>query len=170
MARDEMRRIGSNGLAQLGSMFTLVIGIFLMGLLLLFLIRIQRGLLGLVLAGVAVILMIYWMREIRQLVKREFGTEESPKKIWTCDVLESDTKVTVVAEVPGPVEDVKVNLKTKSLSIIGGGRFKQKVKLPKGLTLINTSYLNGILTVNLKRLSSTNKSTTERDHQRYKDN
>ena len=107
---------------------------------------------------------------MRQLVKREFGTEKPPKKIWTCDVLEADTKVTVVAEVPGPVEDVKVNLKTKSLSIIGGGRFKQKVKLPKGLTLINTSYLNGILTVNLKRLSSTNKSTTERDPQRYKDN
>ena len=80
MARDRIRRIGSNDLAQIGSMFTLVIGIFLMGLLLLFLIRIQRGLLGLVLAGVAVILMIYWMREIRQLVKKEFQATKPPKR------------------------------------------------------------------------------------------
>jgi HSP20 family molecular chaperone IbpA len=170
MARDGMRRIGSNGLAQVGSMFTLVIGMFLMGLLLLFLIRIQRGLLGLVLAGVATILMIYWMREIRQLVKKEFQATKSPKKTWTCDVFEADTKVTVVAEVPGPVEDIKVNLKTKSLSIIGGGRFKQKVKIPKGLALINTSYLNGILTINLKRLSSMSKNSPERDSLRSKDN
>ncbi len=170
MARDGMRRIGSNDLAQVGSMLALVIGIFLMGLLLLFLIRIQRGLLGIVLAGIAVILMIYWMREIRQIVKAEFGATKSPKKTWTCDVFEADTKVTVIAEVPGPVEDVKVDLKTKSISIIGGGSFKQKVKLPKGLTLISTSYLNGILTVNLKRISSINNSSAERDPQTSKDN
>jgi len=170
MVRDGMRRIGSNDLAQVGSMLALVIGIFLMGLLLLFLIRIQRGLLGIVLAGIAVILMIYWMREIRQIVKVEFGATKSPKKTWTCDVFEADTKVTVIAEVPGPVEDVKVDLKTKSISIIGGGSFKQKVKLPKGLALISTSYLNGILTVNLKRLSNIDKSSAKRDPQTSKDN
>jgi|TARA_B100001964_G_scaffold26769_1_gene26658 HSP20 family molecular chaperone IbpA len=170
MARDRIRRIGSNDLAQIGSMFTLVIGIFLMGLLLLFLIRIQRGLLGLVLAGVAVILMIYWMREIRQLVKKEFQATKPPKKTWTCDVFEADTKVTVVAEVPGPAEDVKVNLKTNSLSIIGGGKFKQKIKISKGLALINTSYLNGVLTVNLKRLSNMNKNSPGRDSLNSKDN
>jgi len=170
MARDRIRKIGSKDLTQVGSMFTLIIGIFLMGLLLLFLIRVQRGLLGLVLVGVAAILMIYWMREIRQLVKKEFQATKSPKKTWTCDVFEADTKVTVVAEVPGPVEDVKVDLKTKSLSIIGGGSFKQKIKIPKGLALINTSYINGILTVNLKRLSSMNKSGPERDSLESKDN
>lgn len=170
MARDGIRRIGSNDLAQVGSMFALIIGIFLMGLLLLFLIRIQRGLLGLVLAGIAVILMIYWMREIRKIVKAEFGSTKTPKKTWTCDVFEADTKVTVIAEVPGPVEDVKVDLKSKSLSIIGGGKFKQRVKLPKGLALISTSYLNGILTVNLNRMSPLNKSSAERDPQSSTDN
>lgn len=152
------------------SVLVFIVGIFLMGMLMLFLVRIQRGLIGLLLAGVATILMIYWMREIKQLAKQEFKTAKSMKKKWTYDIIESDSTVKVIAEVPGPVEEVKVDYKNKSISIFGGAKFKKKVSLPKDLSLIGTSYLNGILTIDLQRLKNISKNDPKRDSISFKDN
>lgn len=170
MNKDGFRIIGSKEITKMVSLLVFIIGIFLMGLLMLFLIRIQRGLLGFLLAGVAAVLMIYWMREIKQIAKNEFVISKSLKKKWTYDVLENDSTITVIAEVPGPVEDVKVNLNKKSVSILGGGSFKKKVSLPGGLSLIGTSYLNGILTINLRRLKSISENNPKRDSANSKGN
>jgi HSP20 family molecular chaperone IbpA len=152
------------------SVLVLIIGIFLMGMLMLFLIRIQRGLLGLLLAGVATILMIYWMREIKQIAKQEFKISKTMKKTWNYDIIETDSTVTIIAEVPGPVEDVKVAHKNKSISITGGAKFKKKVSIPRNLSLIGTSYLNGTLTINLQRLNNISENNPKRDSISFKDN
>ncbi|MFC1755306.1 hypothetical protein ACFL96_18275, partial [Thermoproteota archaeon] len=93
MSKDGFRIIGSKDITKMVSLLVFIIGIFLMGLLMLFLIRIQRGLLGFLLAGVAAVLMIYWMREIKQIAKNEFATSKSLKKKWTYDVLENDSTI-----------------------------------------------------------------------------
>ena len=140
-----------------------------MGVLMLFLIRIQRGLLGLLLAGITGALMIYWMREIKNMTKNEFKTAKTRKKKWNYDFLESDSTITLIAEVPGPIEDVKVNLNKKTISIIGGGSFKKKVSIPSGLSLISTSYLNGVLTINLRRIKNISENKPKSDSFSFED-
>ncbi|MFQ6134335.1 MAG: hypothetical protein ACE5KU_00780 [Nitrososphaerales archaeon] len=169
MAKNGVPRVRVSDMADIASMFVFVVGLFLIGILLLFLIRVQRGLLGLILAGLAAALMIYWMREIRQIVRGEFEAIQPSKKKWTYDVLEGKDMVTVVAEVPGPAEDVRVELRDRSLAIFGGQSFKKKVSVPKGLTLIDTSYVNGILNVRLSRLRKAGEDSPRGDPLRFGD-
>lgn len=169
MAKNGVPRVRVSDMADIASMFVFVVGLFLIGILLLFLIRVQRGLFGLILAGLAAALMIYWMREIRQIVRGEFEPIQPSKKKWTYDVLEGKDTVTVVAEVPGPAEDVKVELRGRSLAIFGGQSFKKKVSVPKGLTLIDTSYVNGILNVRLSRLRKASEDSPKGDPLRFRD-
>lgn len=168
MSSDGAPRVRGNYINDIASMFVLVTGVFLIGVLLLFLIRVQRGLLGLILAGLAAALVIYWMREIRQMVKGEFEAAPPAKK-WTYDIIEGNDLVTFVAEVPGPTEEVKVELRDKSLAVFGGEGFKKKVAVPKGLILDDTSYVNGILNVRLNRLRGTDEDRAKKDQLRSRD-
>ena len=169
MVKRSLPRVRRGDMVDLSSMVVFVVGLFMIGVLLLFLIRAQRGLFGLILAGVAAALMIYWMREIRQMVKGEFGSIQTAKKKWTYDVLEGKDVVTVVAEVPGPAEDVNVQLKVRSLIILGGQSFKKKVSVPKDLTLSDTSYVNGILNVRLNKLRRSSEDSPKGDPLRFRD-
>jgi HSP20 family protein len=159
----------SNYLADVASMFILVAGVFLVGVLLLFLVRVQRGLLGLILAGLAAALVVYWMREIRQMMKKELGPGQTAKK-WNYDILEGKNIVTFVAEVPGPIENIKVEIREGSLTVFGGEDFKKKVKIPKGLRLFDISYVNGVLNVRLSRATEAGEdSSPKKDQLRYRD-
>lgn len=157
VALDRFEKMGRNDasrrakdMAEVASMAIFILGLFLIGILLLFLIRVQRGLLGLILAGLAAALTVYWLTEIRRMVK---GGSESkpPSKKWTYDIIEGKEAVTVVAEVPGPAENVKVELRGGSLTILGGESFKKKVSVSKDLRLGDSSYVNGVLNVRLKK-------------------
>ncbi len=169
MVKNSVPRVRAKDMADIASMFVFVVGLFLIGVLLLFLIRVQRGLFGLILAGVAAALMIYWMREIRQIVKGEFEPMQDSKKKWTYDILEGKDMVTIVADVPGPNENVKVELRKKSLTIFGGQSFKKKVSVPKELSIIDTSYVNGILNVRLSRMKRANEDSSKGDPLRSRD-
>ncbi|MCL5317852.1 MAG: Hsp20/alpha crystallin family protein [Thaumarchaeota archaeon] len=162
MSDNRAPQASNNYLADVVSMFILVAGVFLVGVLLLFLVKVQRGLLGLILAGLAAALVVYWLREIRQMMKKELGPGQTAKK-WNYDILEGKDNVTFVAEVPGPIEDIKVELRDGSLTIFGGDGFKKKVSIPKGLSLIDISYVNGVLNVRLSRAKETREDSPRRD-------
>jgi HSP20 family protein len=162
MANNPPPQMGNSYMVNVASVFMLVSAVFIIGVLLLFLVRVQRGLLGLVLGGLAAALVIYWMREFRQMVKGEVETAQPTKK-WTYDVLEGAETVTFVAEIPGPAEEIRVELRSRSLAVFGGQGFKKKVAVPEGLTLTETSYLNGILNVRMSRHRAANEDGANKD-------
>lgn len=136
----------------------LIIGVIVIGVILMLLVKVQRGLLGIVLAALASGLLIYWLREVRGIVKQEFSSTGVPraKPEWNYDLLEMKDEVTLVADVPGPKEEIKVQLEGEKLEIRGGNNFFKTVTLPKILNILNTNYLNGVLEVKLKRETSKN--------------
>jgi len=140
---------------ETASLTILVIGVLVIGILLVFMIRIQRGLLGVILAGVATALLLYWLREIRRTVKKEWLGETPPSKSeWTYDLVDRGAEIAVIAEVPGPEDQISVKIVDHSLEIRGGENFFQQVKLPKDVEAPETTYNNGVLQVILKRKQS----------------
>jgi len=133
-------------------MMVFVLGMLMIGILLIFIIRVQRGLLGLILGGLAAGLMIYWMREVRGVIRKELGPQQVVRREWTYDMLKDRDTVRIIADVPGPAETVRVELDDGSLKIFGGQGFRKKVSVPRGLTVAEMSYLNGILNVKLSRV------------------
>lgn len=134
----------------------LIIGVIVIGVIIMLLVKVQRGLLGIVLAALASGLLIYWLREVRGIVKQEFSSDgvTRSKPEWEYDLLEMKDEVTLVADVPGPKEEIKVQLDGEKLEIRGGNNFFKTVTLPKILNILNTNYLNGVLEVKLKRKAS----------------
>ncbi len=168
MTNNRSSRIKTNDFAEFASMLVFIVGLFMTGVLLMFLLRAQRGLLGIVLAGIATALVIYWIREIKTIVRREFEPIKTSKK-WTYDILENNDIITVVAEVPGPTEEVKVELKQRVLVIFGGQKFRKKVSLPKGLRLIDKSHVNGILNVRLSKSRRSLENNSKKDELKFRD-
>ncbi len=130
----------------------IVLAIVAITLILLTMMRIQRGLIGFILGGLAVALAIYWIRELYYTVKKEMlPTVAKPKK-WLYDIIDEKDNITIVAEVPGPEEHVKVEVMEKIIKIYGGGDFTKEVRIPRYCELIQSSYINGILNVKLKKI------------------
>ncbi|MCP8321157.1 MAG: hypothetical protein H3Z52_09495 [archaeon] len=133
------------------SLAILLIGIVVIGLILMLFIRVQRGLLGFVLAGLAIILLVYWLREFRKTVKKELMPEITPKGAeWAYEIIEDKDEITILAEVPGPEDQIKVEIVNGKLEI-KSTNFQKAVKLLHGVSIISKSYVNGVLSVRLKR-------------------
>lgn len=133
--------------------FTIVvIGLVAVGAIVILLTRLQRGMIGVVLAIVATLLLIYWLREFRKTVAKDLGLPSPPpKKEMMLDIIKGSGGVTVVAEVPGPEDQVKVDLKGQTLDIVGGMKFKKAVNIDGHAKIDTVTYLNGVLTVRLKK-------------------
>jgi HSP20 family molecular chaperone IbpA len=58
----------------------------------------------------------------------------------------------LVAEVPGPQEQVKIEVLERKIKIIGGKDFSREVNLSKKVELLNSSYINGMLNITLKKV------------------
>lgn len=143
-------------LPELISTAVLIIGLIVIGIILIMIIRIQRGLLGAVLAAVAALLLFYWLREIRKGIRKEWLLEVPVKPAeWTYDLIQQGDKMTVVAEVPGPESQVKVVLEGRTLNIYGGQGFSKKIELSENVQLEDTSYHNGVLQIRMKKLVET---------------
>ncbi|MEM3063523.1 MAG: hypothetical protein QW303_08285, partial [Nitrososphaerota archaeon] len=80
------------------------------------------------------------------------------KTKWIYDVIDYGTEITIIAEVPGPENKVKVNLIDHDLEIFGGQGFRKLVKVYEEVEIMETIYRNGILQVKLKRKVSTKDS------------
>ncbi|MEM3736740.1 MAG: Hsp20/alpha crystallin family protein [Candidatus Bathyarchaeia archaeon] len=134
------------------SLAVLVIGLLVIGILLAFIVRFQRGLLGVILAVAAALLLFYWLRELRKTAKKEWLPEAPPSKAeWTYDLVDRGAEIAVIAEVPGPEEQISINIINRTLEIRGGGNFYRQIKLPEEVGEAETTYHNGVLQVILKR-------------------
>jgi hypothetical protein len=133
------------------NIITIFVGLIVVGVILTLLVRFQRGLLGIVLGGLAVALVIYWVLEIRKTLKTEFKVREVESGEWAPDIIENKDEIVIVGKVPGPREKIKVLLEENFLEVKGGLGFRKVVKLSSRIVSFNTSYTNGVLEVRLKK-------------------
>ena len=146
-----MRRTRTNNYQELTSIIGTVLGAAAIIGLALILVRIQRGLIGMILAILAAGLFAYWLTEFRKTVRKEFRAV-APKKDWEYEVMEGDGEVTVIAEVPGPSEKVKINLVDNTLQIEGSKGFHRTVSIPTKVEINSFTYLNGVLQVRMRKI------------------
>lgn len=134
------------------SIAVLIIGVVVVGIILTLLVRLQRGLLGIIPGALAVTLLVYWLREFRRMARKELLPRNIPKKQWTYELVEGGEEITLVAEVPGPEESVDAKVYERRLKIKGGNNFEKEVALPINSEILQTSYVNGVLHVRLRKV------------------
>ncbi len=110
-----------------------------------FILRLQTGLLGIVLGGLAVGLAFYWFKALRKSIGPSAWDDFLLEIRHEGDVLD------LTAQVPGPENKVRVELLGRKLVLIGGRGFKRTVKLPFDAILREFRYVNGILNAKLVR-------------------
>ncbi len=146
-----MRRTRTDDYQEIVSTVGTILGIAAVIFLALILVRIQRGLLGIVLAALAAGLFVYWLTEMRKTMKR--GLRPAlPRKDWGYEVTDEGEEVRVVADVPGPSENVKIKLVQDVLEIEGGKNFRRSISIKSKVEINSFSYLNGVLHVKMKKI------------------
>ncbi|MCX8191740.1 MAG: Hsp20/alpha crystallin family protein, partial [Nitrososphaerales archaeon] len=131
-----------------------ILGIFIIGIILAIMARVERGLWGVVLAGLTGAILIYWLREVVKMVKSEWGKQVVIREEWRYDIIDESNGLTVVAEVPGPEGEVKVRVIDRELEIKGGNNFKKTFKLNGDMEISQITYVNGVLQVKLRKRST----------------
>ena len=126
---------------------SLVIG----GIILIIILRLERGFLGLILGAASIALFVYWVREFKKIINddKQFPSLSNQKK-WQYDIFENDNEITIVAEVPGPEKEILIDIINKTVKI-SNENFSEEIKLKKEVSIIEKSYLNGILNLKLKK-------------------
>lgn len=138
----------------------LIVSITIVALLLILLFKIKAGILGIVLGAITVAALFYWLKEIKKIWRDEKDYRSIKKTLekkkykteWLYDLTDDEEYIILTAEVPGPTEEVKVRLHKNVLEIGGGSNFTQKVKISKEVELQNRTYVNGVLSVKLRKL------------------
>ncbi|MDH5795288.1 MAG: hypothetical protein OEZ24_04190 [Candidatus Bathyarchaeota archaeon] len=146
-----IKRDRGTSLAEFFNYVVLIVGMLVMTVVLALLVRVQRGLLGIVLAAAAVALLAYWINELRKTVKKELSVPSAMK--WSPDILHQGNETIVVGTVPGPEEKVKAEFRNGILEVRGGQRFFEFVTLGKDLKIEETKYVNRVLQVRLRKES-----------------
>ena len=141
---------------------TIALALVAIALVLLATIRLQRGMIGFILAGLAIALVIYWIKELYTAAKKEMVPSVAKHKKWFYDIIDEKESITIVAEVPGPEEMVKAEVVGRTVKIYGGQEFAKEVKLPKDCELVHSSYINGMLNMKLRKKSNTKQSEPKR--------
>ncbi len=118
----------------------------LMIVVIVFALRMHRGFIGIVLTLLVIFILFYWIKEIRKMLKK------SGLKDFIYEVLDEGNYVSIIAQVPGPEDDVKVLMLGKRVIIKGGDGFRKTVTLPYNVELVNKTYKNGILTIKMQKL------------------
>jgi len=148
-----MRRASTVDISKTISLVLLLVGILVIGGVVLLAVRTQRGLLGIVLALLAVGVILYWLREGRKGVLKELKVQKQEEP-WTYDLIEDGQDSLLVAKVPGPESRVRVKASGQSIEIRGGDNFKQVVSLARKVEVLRTTYVNGVLQVRLRKLEA----------------
>ena len=117
-----------------------ILAILLLLILFSLMLRLGRGILGLILIGIIVLLGLYWFKEVRKALKTY-----RPKIKYPLELVEDGDLLILTAQVPGPEEEVSVKILGRKLLIRGGRGFKKTVKLPYPVRILKRSYINGIL-------------------------
>ena len=135
-----------------------IVSIAVVSLLLILLFKIKGGILGVVLGTITMAMLIYWLKEIKNIFREE-KTYPIGEAEWFYDLIDDGEGVTFVVKVPGPAEEVKAKLLHGALEIRGGGNFVRMVQMPKEVQLQTKSYINGVLHVRLQRVKTPTKKT-----------
>ena len=130
----------------------ILVSLIIGGIIIIIILRLERGLLGLILGGASISLFVFWVREFKKMVNddKQFPSLTNYKK-WQYDIFENDNEITIVTEVPGPEKEILINIINKTVKISNGKNFSEEIKLKKEVKMINKSYLNGILNIQLKK-------------------
>jgi hypothetical protein len=139
------RRDDSMGMF-LSRLFTILLVVLLALILISLTARFQRSLLGLALIIALGLLAFYWARELRKAASSRRAVEKYP-----VELIEKDELILLTAQVPGPEEEVKVELRGTKLLLMGGRGFRRIIKLPCRATILTRSYLNGVLHLQLRK-------------------
>lgn|GEM_PF-973572 len=164
-----MRRYPPRESLDEASLFILIIGVALAGIILGLLVRFERGIVGLLVAGAAIGLLAYWLMEIRKAaggeVKVEIARQEAPSRTlmeqrppkarkpegWTYDLIDEGEQMTLIAEVPSPTEKIRVTQSERTLQIVSGQDFDQVVELPENAEVLKATYKNRVLQIVLRK-------------------
>ena len=123
-----------------------------------FVTRITSGYTGLLCLTITSGLMIYWVRELKKMIRVE-GSKPVQKDIegknWFYDLIKSNNEMVFVAEVPGPEEQISIMLTGGILHIKGGKSFAREICVENNNQEVGISdfkYRNGILTIKIQRV------------------
>ena len=119
--------------------------------------RATQGYVSFILIGVAAVVMIYWMRVLKNMTtstQPQYTTKESDTKNWVYDLIKGESEIVFVAEVPGPEDVVSVRLIDGILYIRGAGRFSKEIpiEVTPDMGIHDFKYRNGVLTLRIKKL------------------
>lgn len=124
-------------------------------------IRLQRGLLGLLLGALAVGLTIYWLRHIYTAVSRERSLFSALKaEPWRPDIIDVGDELLVVGKIQPPKDKINVQVREKTLEVVSGSDFRVRVTLPAEAETSNMSYRNGVLEIRLRKTTLQHRSQT----------
>jgi HSP20 family molecular chaperone IbpA len=118
--------------------------------------RAQGGI-GFIFLAIASGLMIYWVREIRQISRSEErikSKDGEQQKDWVYDLIKNNDGMVFVAEVPGPEDQINVRLANGLLRIKGGQNFNRDVplELSENMGISDYKYRNGVLTIKIQKV------------------
>ena len=131
---------GEGGVEEASKLILGMLVILLLLILFSLMLRLGRGILGLILIGVIALLGVYWFKEVKKALKTY-----RPRIEYPLELIEDGDLLTLTAQVPGPEEEVSVKISDRKLLIRGGRGFKRIVKLPYPVRILKRSYVNGIL-------------------------
>jgi HSP20 family molecular chaperone IbpA len=137
-----------------------IVSTTIVALVLIVLFKVKAGILGIGLGAIAVVTLIYWLKEAKKLLREEEDyrrvkrTIETKEAEWFYDLTDDGDSMTLTAEVPGPAEQVNVRLHDGILEIRVGTKFTRRVQVSQRVTIQDRSYINGVLRVRLKKLNS----------------
>lgn len=119
--------------------------------------RATQGYVSFILIGAAGVVMIYWVRVLKNMSKNvqpQYTAKESDTKNWVYDLIKGENEIVFVAEVPGPEDVVSVRLIEGILYIRGAGRFSKEipVEVTPDMGIHDFKYRNGVLTLRIKKL------------------
>lgn len=119
--------------------------------------RATQGYVSFILIGIAAVVMIYWIRVLKNMTKNvqpQYTTKESDTKNWVYDLIKGENEIVFVAEVPGPEDVVSVRLIDGILYIRGAGRFSKEIpiEVTPDMGIHDFKYRNGVLTLRIKKL------------------
>ncbi len=148
------------------SFLTVIFGLLIIGIMATLLVRLQRGFLGLILTGIAIAILSFWLKELRSFLRNKpvFGEsiiritwekispskEEKKSDAWPYDIFDEGREKVLVARVPGPEKKIKIRSKDHKLKIIGGGGFSKVLIMPEKISISKITYRNGVLQVKFR--------------------
>lgn len=137
--------------------FVPLLSLLFLGVMYILITRISQSYSGFLLVSVASVLMIYWVRELKHIVKDEDSKPlpgDVDPKDWVYDLIKNKNEMIFVAEVPGPEEQIDVSLTIGNLHVKSGQNFAKTIPLDlnEEMNISDFKYRNGILTIKISKI------------------